>query len=75
VIYMTASDLIVEHIDIKHNYVMFVGGAICPIETYLDIEDMVLDDADGAFSCWCNHPDLGWIEVAIYDEDGGETIH
>lgn len=68
---MTRPEPKVEVININEHYVVFEGGAVAPIETYLDIEDCVLDEDESglAYACWCKHPDLGFVEVVIYEAD------
>lgn len=58
---------IVETVNIKDHFVLFEGGLVAKVESYLDDdgERVDLDDAAEATSCIVEHPDHGFIMVAI----------
>jgi len=68
---VSGTDPKVEVVNINEHYVVFEGGCVCKIDTYLDVEDCELDEDDShiAWSCWVVHPDLGPLEVMIEPPD------
>ncbi|MDI7861843.1 hypothetical protein MRS76_07720 [Rhizobiaceae bacterium n13] len=58
----------VEQINVSQHYVVFEGGAIVPIDCYLDLEECCVEDPEDAFYCRCEHPVHGWLDVQLTQE-------